>query len=73
MINLTKPFHPDELAAWIEALLRRSQRFEEVLELKHRSLSSQHADHRYGDNSILCCFGKEIDLFHYFLRDRTRS
>lgn len=32
---LTKPFHPDELAARIEVLLRRAQRFEDVLELRH--------------------------------------
>lgn len=66
---LTKPFHPDELAARIEVLLRRSQRFEEVLELKHLKVYPKDMriiDTR--DNSEIVLSGKQFHLFHYFLR-----
>lgn len=66
---LTKPFHPDELAARIEVLLRRSQKLEDVLELQHLSIYTKDmriTDTRTGDDIMLT--GKQYYLFQYFLR-----
>ena len=65
---MTKPFHPDELAARIECFCG-SQRFEEVLELKHLKVYPKDMriiDTR--DNSEIVLSGKQFHLFHYFLR-----
>lgn len=66
---LTKPFHPDELWARIEVLLRRSQRFEEMLELQHLRIHTKDLriiDQRTGDELVLT--GKQYYLFQYFIR-----
>src|SRR5690606_7496224 len=66
---LTKPFHPDELWARIEVLLRRSQRFEEMLELQHLRIHTKDlriVDKRTGDELVLT--GKQYYLFQYFIR-----
>lgn len=66
---LTKPFHPDELAARIEVLLRRSHKFEDVLELQHLRIYTKDmriTDTRTGEDILLT--GKQYYLFQYFLR-----
>lgn len=66
---LTKPFHPEELAARIEVLLRRTQKFEDVLTLKHLRIqlkNMQIVDTRTGEEIVLT--GKQYHLFQYFLR-----
>jgi len=67
---LTKPFHPDELAARIEVLLRRAQRYEEVLELRHLKIYMKDGriiDKRDGSEIVLT--GKQYYLFQYFLKN----
>ncbi|MDF2726455.1 MAG: DNA-binding response regulator [Paenibacillus sp.] len=67
---LTKPFHPDELAARIEVLLRRTgDAFEETLTLKHllvhmRDKRIVHRD--TGEDIVLT--GKQFHIFQYLLR-----
>lgn len=66
---VTKPFHPDELAARIEVLLRRSQKFEEILELQHLRIHMKDMriiDTRTGEDILLT--GKQYHLFQFFLR-----
>jgi DNA-binding response OmpR family regulator len=66
---LTKPFHPEELAARIEVLLRRTQKFEDVLMLRHLKIQLQNMqiiDTRTGEEIVLT--GKQYHLFQYFLR-----
>lgn len=68
---LTKPFHPDELAARIEVLLRRAQRYQEdILDIQHLKIymrAGRIVDTRDGSEIVLT--GKQYYLFHYFLKN----
>lgn len=67
---LTKPFHPDELAARIEVLLRRSGSVSaEALELKHLSVYEREnriVNRDTGEEIILT--GKQFQIFTYLVR-----
>ncbi|MCP8967605.1 response regulator transcription factor [Ectobacillus ponti] len=66
---MTKPFHPDELAARIEVLLRRFQKHEDTLELGHLKvyIKEMRLVKQATEEEILLT-GKQYQLFHYFLR-----
>lgn len=67
---LTKPFHPDELAARIEVLLRRSgHSMVNEISLKHirvNLIENTMTDERTGEEIILT--GKQNQIFMYFLK-----
>lgn len=66
---LTKPFHPDELAARIEVLLRRFQKNDELLELQHLKIDTK--DMRIIDKTTeeeIQLTGKQYHLLQYFIR-----
>ncbi|WP_412761516.1 response regulator transcription factor [Paenibacillus chibensis] len=67
---VTKPFHPDELAARIEVLLRRSGSFSsEPLTLKH--LHVYERENRIVNNDTgeeILLTGKQFQIFTYLLR-----
>lgn len=67
---LTKPFHPDELAARIEVLLRRTgDAYEETLTIKHLliHMKDKRIVHRdTGEDIVLT--GKQFHIFQYLLR-----
>ncbi|QPA31131.1 response regulator transcription factor [Thermaerobacillus caldiproteolyticus] len=66
---LTKPFHPDELAARIEVLLRRFNKNDDILQLQHLSIHTkdlQIVNQETGEEIQLT--GKQYYLFQYFLR-----
>ena len=67
---LTKPFHPDELAARIEVLLRRSgQSLVNEIQLKHITVNlveNRITNGRTGEEIILT--GKQYQIFMYFLK-----
>lgn len=66
---LTKPFHPDELAARVEVLLRRYQKNDDVLKLQHLMIYTK--DMRIADNETneeIQLTGKQYHLLQYFVR-----
>lgn len=66
---LTKPFHPDELFARIEVLLRRFQKNEDILSIGHLKIRTK--DLRIIDqnkNEEIQLTGKQYFLFQFFIR-----
>lgn len=66
---LTKPFHPDELSARLEVLLRRFQKGADILEIGHLKIHAK--DLRIinqKDNEEIQLTGKQYFLFQYFIR-----
>lgn len=66
---LTKPFHPDELAARVEVLLRRFQKHDKVLEIGHLQIYPK--DLRIINKKTMeeiLLTGKQYHLFQYFIR-----
>ncbi|WP_053368013.1 response regulator transcription factor [Bacillus sp. FJAT-27245] len=66
---VTKPFHPDELAARIEVLLRRYQKNEDVLQLQHLTIYTKDLRIINQDSGKeIQLTGKQYHLFNFFLR-----
>lgn len=66
---LTKPFHPDELIARIEVLLRRFQKHEDLLTIGHLAVYTK--DMRIINQQTqeeIQLTGKQYHLFQYFIR-----
>ncbi|MGE7021315.1 response regulator transcription factor [Solibacillus cecembensis] len=66
---LTKPFHPDELVARVEVLLRRYQKNDDVIELQHLKIHTK--EMRIMDsnsNEEIQLTSKQFYLFQYFIR-----
>ncbi|MCT1902410.1 response regulator transcription factor [Oceanobacillus sojae] len=66
---VTKPFHPDELAARVDALLRRFQKGEDSMEIGHLQIDTKSSViiNKHTGGEILLT-GKQYQLFQYFLR-----
>ncbi|MBG9692039.1 response regulator transcription factor [Lysinibacillus sp. fkY74-1] len=66
---LTKPFHPDELVARLEVLLRRYQKNDDVLELQHLKMYTKDMRimNTLTEEEILLT-GKQFYLLQYFIR-----
>lgn len=66
---LTKPFHPDELAARVDVLLRRFQKNDEVIEIKHLKIwtKDMRIVNKHSDEEIQLT-GKQYHLFQFFIR-----
>ncbi|MBY0098549.1 response regulator transcription factor [Mesobacillus maritimus] len=66
---LTKPFHPDELAARIEVLLRRFQKNDDIINIGHLTIHTK--DWRIMNKNTgaeILLTGKQYHLFQFFLR-----
>ncbi|UOQ49683.1 response regulator transcription factor [Gracilibacillus caseinilyticus] len=66
---LTKPFHPEELSARVEVLLRRFQKNEDTLYIGHLHIDtkSMMIMNQNNDKEIKLT-GKQFHLFHFFIR-----
>lgn len=66
---LTKPFHPDELVARLEVLLRRYQKSDDVLTLQHLKIYTKDMQiiNAIDEEEILLT-GKQFYLLQYFIR-----
>jgi len=66
---LTKPFHPDELVARLEVLLRRYQKSDDVLSLQHLKIDTKDMQiiNTIDEEEILLT-GKQFYLLQYFIR-----
>lgn len=66
---LTKPFHPDELVARLEVLLRRYQKSDDVLILQHLKIDTKDMQiiNTIDEEEILLT-GKQFYLLQYFIR-----
>ncbi|MGN8647326.1 response regulator transcription factor [Gracilibacillus sp. HCP3S3_G5_1] len=66
---VTKPFHPEELVARIEVMLRRFQKNDEVLQIQHLEIYPKEMriinNHT---NKEIQLTGKQYHLFQFFLR-----
>ncbi|NCU17297.1 response regulator transcription factor [Pallidibacillus pasinlerensis] len=66
---LTKPFHMEELLARIEVLLRRYNKHEKVLQLKHLTIHMKDMLIINNETSEeIQLTGKQYQIFQYFLR-----
>ncbi|MFC4402213.1 response regulator transcription factor [Gracilibacillus xinjiangensis] len=66
---LTKPFHPEELAARVEVLLRRFQKNNDILEIGHLKISTKSMliINKNTEEEIQLT-GKQYHLFQFFIR-----
>lgn len=66
---LTKPFHPDELAARIEVLLRRYQKNDDILDIQHLKIYTKDMrvmnKHTHKEIPLT---EKQYYIFQYFIR-----